>query len=343
MDVAAFSIIGCQHGHIRMFIQAMTDLGYRCAGIYEEPGEDQALAENLANAFGVPLLERMDDALTPEVGFVGCAAVNSRKIDVVEACERTGKHVMLDKPAVTNRDGLERLRQATERGNIEIGMLLTQRFHPAVFTLKHLIDEGVLGRLVSISMRKPHRLGAAGRPRWFFDRALSGGIILDLLVHDFDLVRWLTGDEIAASQGFMSKRILPEHASFFDAAQLQVVMNGGLVAELYADWHTPEKSWTWGDGRIFVVGTEGAVELRLQGDPLISREPAVLLTTRTKDLHRIPLLRPPVGIVKDFIGRTEGMPAILTGADVLGASRAAVDADERAELIFDIREGSVKR
>lgn len=336
MGTAAFSIIGCQHGHIRMFIQAMLDTGYRCAGIYEEVGEDRRLAENLSIKYGIPLLERIEEALVPEVAIVGCAAVNSRKIDIVESCERTGKHILLDKPAVTNRDGLERLRMVIERGEIQTGMLLTQRFNPAVFTLKRHIEEGALGRLVSIAMRKPHRLGVAERPRWFFDRTLSGGIIQDLLIHDLDLLRWLTGSEISRSQGCMSKRILPEYATFYDAAQLQVTMDDGLVAQLYADWHTPDRSWTWGDCRIFVVGTEGTAELRLHGDPLISREPAFLLTTGSKELHQVPLLQPPVGIVKDFINLMEGKPSTLVGADVLSASSAAVYADERAEVMIRI-------
>lgn len=337
MGSPAFSIIGCQHGHIRVFIQTMLEMGYRCVGLYEEPGESLRLAENLSIKYDIPLLKRMEEALAPEVELVGCAAVNSRKIGIVEACERTGKHIMLDKPAVTNRDGLERLRKAIERGRIEIGMMLTQRFSPAVFTLKRCMEEGTLGKPVSIAMRKPHRLGAAERPDWFFDRALSGGIIQDLLVHDLDLLRWLTDTEISDAQGYVSKSMLPEHASFYDAAQLSVTMEDGLVAQLYADWHTPDGSWTWGDCRIFVTGTEGSAELRLQGDPLVSREPVFLLTTRSQELHQVPLLRPPVGTIKDFVNRTEGITSILSGEDVLMASSAAVFADERAETINRIQ------
>lgn len=337
MGLPAFSIIGCQHGHIRVLIQTLLEMGYRCVGLYEEPGESRKLAENLSIKYGVPMLERMEDALAPEVGLVGCAAVNSRKIGIVEVCERAGKPILLDKPAVTCRDGLERLREAIEGGRIEIGMMLTQRYSPAVFTLKRCIEDGMLGKPISISMRKPHRLGAAERPDWFFDRALSGGIIQDLLVHDLDLLRWLTGAEISDAQGYMSKSILPEYPGFYDAAQLLVTMEDGLVAQLYADWHTPDGSWTWGDCRIFVTGTEGSAELRLQGDPLVSREPAFLLTTRSQELHQVPLLRPPAGTIKDFVNRTKGKPSMLSGEDVLRASSAAVLADERADTIHRIQ------
>ncbi|CAI6080183.1 Gfo/Idh/MocA family protein [Cohnella sp. JJ-181] len=333
MGQPVFSIIGCQHGHIASVIENMLGMGYRCAGIYEEAGEDRRLANALSGRFGVPLLDAVDEALAQDVSVVGCSAVNSRKIDVVELCEARGKPVMLDKPAVTNRAGLERLRGIVGRGRIEVGMLLTQRFHAGVHTLKALIDQGALGRVVSLDMRKPHRLNAGDRPAWFFDHERSGGIIQDLLVHDLDLLRWLTGSEIADLQGYMAKRILPEHPSFYDAAALNVRLADGTFAQLYADWHTPARSWTWGDGRIFAVGTEGTAELRLQGDPGGTREPVLHMSNGMEALHAVPLIRPPVGIYADFANRLRGGASVLSGADVLLASEAAVAADEKAERI----------
>ncbi|MFC3802916.1 Gfo/Idh/MocA family protein [Cohnella sp. GCM10012308] len=329
-----FSIIGCQHGHIASFIENMLGMGYRCAGIFEEAGEDRRLANALSGRLGVPLLGAIGDALAEDVSVVGCAAVNSRKIDIAELCEARGKHVMLDKPAVTGRAGLERLRGIVGRGRIEVGMMLTQRFHAGVHTLKALIDEGALGRLVSLDMRKPHRLNAGERPDWFFDYARSGGIIQDLLVHDVDLLRWLTGSEIADVQGYMAKRILPEHAGFYDAATLIARLADGTFAQLYADWHTPARSWTWGDGRIFAVGTKGTAELRLQGDPWGAREPMLLASSDREALHLVPLRQPPVGLYADFVNRLRGGASVLSGEDVLLASMAAVDADERAERIL---------
>lgn len=336
MDQPMFSVIGCQHGHIASFIENMLGTGYRCAGIFEEEGEDPGLAMSLSDRFGLPLLGAIDEALAEDVSVVGCAAVNSRKIDIAELCEARGKHAMLDKPAVTSRAGFERLRGIVSRRRIEIGMLLTQRFGAGVHTLKALIDEGALGRLVSLDMRKPHRLNAKDRPGWFFDYERSGGIIQDLLVHDLDLLRWLTGSEIADMQGYMAKRILPEHPGFYDAAALNARLADGTIAQLYADWHTPAGSWTWGDGRIFAVGTEGTAELRSQGDPWGSREPMLLVSRGLEALQLMPLRRSPVGVCADFINRLRGEASVLSGEDVLLASAAAVEADERAERIVRV-------
>ena len=324
----SFAIIGCEHIHIDIFIREMLELGYECAGICDR--EDNPLARTLAEKYGVPLTQERERLLMA-VDIVGSAAINSEKIDIIELCEQAGKPIMVDKPAVTNRRDYERLQAVMERGKIEVGMLLTERFHPAIYTLKRQIDQGALGQLVSIGMRKPHRLNPSRRPEWFFSKEQCGGIVIDLLVHDYDLLRWLTGTEVIRSDGYVTKRIMPEYPEFYDLASVQVVMEGKVIAQLYADWFTPALSWTWGDGRIFVTGTEGFAELRLSGDFTVAEEPLLLLTSNAEAPRQLELERPPVTITADFLGRLESKPSILTNHDILMATRYVIEADERVE------------
>ncbi|MDF2724748.1 MAG: oxidoreductase [Paenibacillus sp.] len=325
MSERQFSVIGCQHAHIGIFIGEMLELGYRCAGIYEEEGSD--LPRALADQYGVPLTRSKEELLGENVAVVGCAAINSEKIDVIELCESRGKHVMVDKPAAVSRDGLERLKAVVKRNRIQIGMLLTERFQPAIYTVKKQIEKGALGDIVSIGMRKPHRLNAASRPEWFYSKRQSGGILIDLLVHDFDLLRWLTGKEIETIGGYVGKTIMPEHPTFYNSASLQVVMEDCIVAQLYADWHSPVGGWSWGDGRIFVTGTESLVELRLHGDPLVGRDPVVIRSTNGESVDRLPALEPPCTITEDWLLRIGGEASIVTHDDIVKATEATIRAD----------------
>ncbi|TMV49425.1 Gfo/Idh/MocA family oxidoreductase [Paenibacillus mesophilus] len=325
MNERQFSIIGCQHAHIGIFISEMMELGYSCAGIYEE--EHNGLSRTLADKFGISLTRDKEKLLGDSVDVVGCAAINDEKIDVIELCESRGKHVMVDKPAAVSPDGLQRLKSVIDRGNIQIGMLLTERFHPAIYTLKKQIERGALGDIVTVGMRKPHRLDAASRPEWFFSKRQSGGILIDLLVHDFDLLRWLTGKEIESVGGYVGKTIMPEHPSFYNSASVQVLMEDGIVAQLYADWHSPVGGWTWGDGRIFVTGTESFVELRLHGDPLVGRDPVVIRSTNGESVDTLPALQPPCTITEDFLRRIGGEDSIITHEDILKATEATTRAD----------------
>lgn len=332
-----YAIIGCEHGHIASFIEEMNGLGFVCAGIYEPNNKN--LAGSIAKTFGIPLVDDRERLLAEDIEFVGCAAINSEKIDIVELCEQHGKHVMVDKPLVTSRAGYDRLAAVVARGKIQIGMLLTERARPAFYTLKQRIDAGVLGDLVSIGMRKPHRLSPVSRQPWFFDKAQNGGIIIDLFIHDFDLLRWLTGKEIQSAHSVLGKNIMPEHPTFYDTAFAQVLMEGGITAQLYADWHTADKSWTWGDCRVFVTGTKGQAELRLAGDPLIGGESLYLEVTDSEGLRQVELTPAPYTLSGDLVRRAEGMegsPDAPGHADLLAASLAVLEADERAEIVRSV-------
>ncbi|SDD69087.1 Predicted dehydrogenase [Paenibacillus sp. UNCCL117] len=326
MNAEEFGIIGCRHAHIGIFIEEMLKLGYRCAGLYDPEGG--VLAETMAAKYGIKRVQEQDAVLHDRVKVIGCAAINAEKIDIVELCESLGKPVMLDKPAVVSREGQERLKRVAERGRIQLGMLLTERFQPAIWTLKRLLEQGELGELVSLGTRKPHRLDAESRPDWFFDEKQSGGILIDLLIHDFDLLRWLTGREPAAVHSWMSKTALPERPSFYNAVQAQAVLEGGVLAQLYADWQVPTGCPSWGDGRIFVAGTKGMAELRLHGDPPAGEgEPRVLLASAGGSgvWQEIETVQPPCGISEDFMRRLAGSASVVSQHDILRASELAVE------------------
>ena len=326
MGEKRFAIIGCQHNHIEIFMEQMYQLGYSCAGIFEE--HDRTLAAAIAEKYEIPLVEDKLSLLGEEIEIVGCASMNNEKIDVIELCEQYGKAIMVDKPAVVNQEGLARLEAIIERDQIKIGMLLTERFHPAIYTLKQYIDQGKLGELVHIGMRKPHKLNASSRPAWFLNKEQCGGILIDLLIHDYDLLRWFTGQEIKSSTGLVGKSILPEHSTFYNTVNVQVELADGSLTQLYADWHTPPKSWTWGDGRIFVTGTKGFAELRLSGDPLLSSSsPIMLFASEEEEWSNVELIQPPATITADFLRYINGEASLLTHEELIKASRAVLEAD----------------
>ncbi|WP_409341338.1 Gfo/Idh/MocA family protein [Paenibacillus sp. MBLB4367] len=331
MSKLKFSIIGCQHGHVDIFISEMLALGHECVGIYEP--DNIQLATSIAGKHGIPLVADRSRLVADDVDVVGSAAVNSEKIDVIELCEAHGKPIMVDKPIVTSTEAFERLQAVIGRGKIKVGMLLTERFSAAIHTLKKLIDNGELGDIVTIGMRKPHRLRKETRPDWFFDKAQCGGIVIDLFIHDFDLLRWFTGKEVVATEGYVSKNILPEHPTFYDAASLLVRLEGDIVAQLYADWHTPEKSWTWGDGRIFVTGTQGFAELRLEGDPSIGHRQLLLQVTNESEQRQIEPEQPPFTITEDFLKHIAGKPHVITHDAILKSTWDTLQADAKTPVI----------
>ncbi|MBP1988626.1 Gfo/Idh/MocA family protein [Paenibacillus eucommiae] len=322
-----FAIIGCQHGHISRFITEMLQMGHSCAGIHDSG--DTALARRLASDFNIPYVEDVEALLVPSVDIIGSSAINSEKINIIELCEQHGKPVMVDKPAVTSRAGLSRLEAVVQRGRIQVGMMLTERYRPSVNTLKRRLDEGMFGDITSIAIRRPLKLFPGARAPWFFSKEQNGGILVDLMIHDFDLLRWLSGEEICDMHSLAGKHVVPESVDFYDTAHVQLVLGEGIIASLHADWLAPEQGWA-ADGRIFVTGTMGCAEIRLAGDPAIAEEELLFTVSEGQRYQQEELVPSQSGLSEDFIRRIEGRPALLTQQDILEACKAVIAADENA-------------
>ncbi|WP_261131561.1 Gfo/Idh/MocA family protein [Bacillus sp. Marseille-Q3570] len=325
MSKLTFAIIGCRHFHIQDFIKEMLDMGHHCSGIYED--RNIHLRTKISDKFQLPIFNRLEDLFTEDLDIVGCASKNSEKITIVELCEKHGINIMVDKPIITSDEGYERLKSVIEREKIQVGLMLTERFQPIFMTLKNMIQTECFGEITHISMRKPHRLSKESREEWFFEKNLSGGIIIDLCIHDFDLLRWLTNKEITTLQGYMTKNFLNEYPDFYDTASLHVLLDDELPVQLYVDWHTPSASWTWGDGRVFITGTKGCAELRLQGDPFISNESLLLFTSHEQKTQLIECPKSSLNVSNDFIARTKGEDCSITHEDILKASKLTLEAD----------------
>lgn len=319
-----FAVVGCQHVHIKMFIEEMLELGHQFCGIYDR--SDYVLPKQYAETYGVPLYRDMNELLDEGIELIGNAAANDEKIDIIEWGERHGIHVMTDKPIAARMEHLERFKQVIERGNIKVGMMLTERFEPAYYTLKQLIDRGELGELVDFTFLKPHKANVSQRPGWFFDKSVNGGLIVDIMIHDVDLLHWFTGKSITGFQAWLIKNGFPEHPYFYDNAQLHLLY-GHITAVIKADWHMPQAFDSWGDGRIFATGTAGRAEIRSAGDVLGQPGPYLTLVTHRNKTERLEVTPPPNGLMGDFIGQIRNKPGILSADDIYACNKAVLDID----------------
>ena len=105
-------------------------------------------------------------------------------------------------------------------------------------------------------------MNAPSRPEWFWDKARFGGILTDIGSHQADQFLYYTNSTqarvVAAQTGNLAH---PNHPKFEDFGDMMISGNGG-TGYVRVDWYTPDGLSTWGDGRLFVLGTEGYIELR---------------------------------------------------------------------------------
>jgi predicted dehydrogenase len=109
----------------------------------------------------------------------------------------------------------------------------------------------------------PHRLSAEARPAWFFERARYGGILCDIGSHQIEQFVFYSGASDAtvtsARVANFGHKQYPELEDFGDAT---LVADNGAISYFRVDWFTPDGLRTWGDGRAFILGTDGYIEMR---------------------------------------------------------------------------------
>jgi predicted dehydrogenase len=211
---------------------------------------------------------------------------------------------------------------------------------PAAVKAGQLVQAGAIGKVIQTINIAGHQIyqkgggkagGGGGRPDWFWDPALYGGILCDIGSHQANQFLFYTGSkeaEVVASQ--VSNVNHPDHPKFQDFGDMMLRGDRGF-GYVRVDWFTPNGLGTWGDGRLFILGTEGYIELRKYID-IAGRKGGNHLfivdknETRYMDCNNVPL---PFGpqFVSDVVNRThtaqDQAQALLTAELVIKAQMKA--------------------
>jgi predicted dehydrogenase len=259
--MARFAAIGLDHRHIYDLTQDLLDEGAECVGYNSDTTDQRVLAGFRKRFPHVPAAETARLLDDPSIDFVVIAARPCDRAELALAAMRRGKDVMVDKPGITTTEQLA----AVERAVAETGRIwsicLGRLASPAVHEALRIVRSGEIGRLVQTTALLPHRLNRGLRPSWFFDRPAYGGIINDIGVHAID--QFLAFADASDAEIVLSSisAMGTEPEGFEDFAEL-VLATPSVRGYVRLDWFTPDGLPTWGDGRFFVVGTEGTLELR---------------------------------------------------------------------------------
>jgi predicted dehydrogenase len=254
--------IGLNHDHIYGMTEQLLAAGADLAAFHEP---EETLAARYAATF--PQAARVADRRAiledASIACVLTAAVNADRPAIGIEAMRHGKHVLADKPGVTTEAHLAALRAAhAETGRRYIIHFSERVSQPSTAQAEALVAAGAIGQVINTVGLGPHRMRPAGRPAWFFQRARSGGILVDIAAHQFDQFLAFTGatsaEVVAATAANRAHPQYPELQDFGEA----LLRAEGATGYVRVDWFTPEGLNTWGDGRIVLLGTEGTIELR---------------------------------------------------------------------------------
>ncbi len=163
------------------------------------------------------------------------------------AAARAGKHVLCEKPIARHLADARAMIAACEAAGVRLFVAHVVRFFPEFARAKAVLDSGALGRLgVVRSVRGGAPPGHSG---WFADIAQSGGVTLDMIIHDIDYQRWLCGDVVRVFARGMTFRGLG-----VDHALITLRFASGAIGHIEGSWAFPAGNFRTS---IELAGTEG--------------------------------------------------------------------------------------
>jgi predicted dehydrogenase len=170
--------------------------------------------------------------------------------DITVDALKSGKHVLLEKPMAEGVEDCDRILEAAAAapGMFMVGHIC--RFDPRVALAKEAIDEGQIGRIVSMHARR-NLSKAIGRQVLDKISALLGDGI-----HDADLMLWFTG---ARPVSVYAQEVHPGPCKYADAGWAMMRLDNDAVGVVESVWHLPETTPYQIDARMEVIGTEGAL------------------------------------------------------------------------------------
>lgn len=258
-----FAACFLDHGHIYGQCNGLVEAGADLRYAYDpDPQKVEQFCKAFPQARPVDSFERILE--DPAIKLVAAAAVPNVRGPIGCQVLRSGKDYFTDKTPFTTLDQLADARKITAETGRKYMVYFSERLHveSAVFA-GDLIREGAIGTVVQVVGFGPHRLNAPSRPAWFFEREKYGGILCDIGSHQFEQFLFYSGatDATVASATVANKNN-PEYPELEDFAEAHLLGNNGATNFIRVDWLTPNASRTWGDGRTFILGTKGYIEIR---------------------------------------------------------------------------------
>ncbi len=192
-------------------------------------------AKVLAQACGARAFADLE-ALLPEVDVVDLCVPSDLHRPMALRAAAAGKHVVCEKPiALSLADG-EAMIDACTRAGVRLFIAHVVRFFPQYRTAAESVQAGQLGQLGVMRCRRVAYPPRQGQASWFADEARSGGVLLDLMVHDFDYVLWLGGP---VSRVF-AKSIMQTHPEARgDYVLVTLRFESGAMALVEGGWAYP--------------------------------------------------------------------------------------------------------
>lgn len=216
---------------------------------------DLEAAKKLADIIGAKPYTDFDEMLAdaqPDIIDV-CTPTFLHKSYVLKAAQ-AGKHVICEKPMSPSLADCREMIEATKKAGVKFMVAHVLRFFPEYAALHDQVKAGAVGKPAVIrTTRGGNRPAGAGG--WYLNAEQSGGVCLDLILHDFDWLLWTFGEADRVYAKGLTHRLKELK---MDYALVTIHFKSGAIAHVEGNWAYSTSNWTTS---VEIAGDKGLLDV----------------------------------------------------------------------------------
>lgn len=258
-EATRIGILGAAHmGHAWAYARALIESpNAEVVGIHDdEPEHTRWIRED----FGIVAVASAEELLASADAVLVCSA-NAEHRAHVELAAAHGRHVLCEKPTATTVEDAEAMVAACADAGVQLHVAFVSRFLPIVERARGAVREGRLGDLIGlVGANRGRPPLPPAYPGWITDPvAAGGGALIDHSVHVTDVMRHVSGLEVAEVSAEAGSLLWGLEVD--DIAVVSLRFENGAVGSIDPSWSVPaDHPWDY-DFSLRIVGTEGALDI----------------------------------------------------------------------------------
>ena len=291
--------------------------------IAETTQESGALAKRY-NAKVYPSIDNM----LPDVDVIDICSPTHLHHEMVLKAAGAGKHIVCEKPLARTTGQAQEMVIVCEEAGVQLLVAHVVRFFPEYALAHSTVVEGQVGRPAVIRLHRGSYRPKKPAGNWFLDEEKSGGILMDLMIHDYDYARWVAGEVESVS----ARRVTELHADApVDYGLVILSHRSGALSHIAGAWAYPPPTFRT---RLEIAGDRGLIEFDSENTAPIQN---LILKTGGSDAPDVALPSSPVSEspyttqIKEFYSAlAEGKTTRVSATDGLAAVQIAEAAIQSA-------------
>lgn len=284
-------------------------------------------AGTIAKQYGAIVYPSLEEML-PDVDVVDICSPTHLHYEMALLAAEAGKHIVCEKPLARTTQQAQKIVHACRKAGVQLLVAHVVRFFPEYALAQAAVAEGQIGKPGVIRLHRGSYRPKKPAGNWFLDEVKSGGILMDLMIHDYDYARWIAGEVETVS----AQRVTERHIEAPVDYGLVILSHlSGALSHISGAWAYPPPTFRT---RLEIAGDRGLIEFDSDGTAPIQN---LILRTGGSDSPDVGLPSSPVSEspyttqIKEFYAAlADGRPARVSATDGLVAVQIAEAALESA-------------